>query len=509
MPQRRVLFLGSARLTACRIDGRKVETEGRFTADEAGLAAFAAYLAGQRNSLFMLLVDVAEEGFQLEEIPFSRGKDRGAIIRRKLGQYFYGTPFALAASQGRVKTGRRDERLLMMALTQPQQLESWLAVLRAANAILAGIYSLPQIIPRLLPADAPEQLLLITQTQSGLRQTFFAGRQLRFSRLTPLATGSDEESSIATVLEAGKMHQYLTSQRLIERNRPLATRVLAHPSHSAALRERCRDSNELRFEIIDLPHEAKRIGMDCHCTDSRAEMLFCHMLAKKPPAEQFAPAAERRFYQLWQIRFGIKAAAAIVLVAGLLFAAREGLRIVQRQADIEQIRQQTLIDQRRYDDTLRSLPKIPLGTDDLRALTERHDQVARRAVGPAPLLAQLSRSLDAFPGIFIERIEWEVAEQIEKPAAGASRAPVPPSMASGPYAQVTAIARLPIGMAGDQRGQLALVADFTKHLGEAPNTLADILQPPVDTQSGKTLKSSEETGTPEAPRFSFRLTRKL
>jgi predicted NBD/HSP70 family sugar kinase len=64
-------------------------------------------------------------------------------------------------------------------------------------------------------------------------------------------------------------------------------------------------------------------------------------------------------------------------------------------------------------------------------------------------------------------------------------------------------------MVGDNRGQLSLVADFAKHLGAAPDTLVTVLQPPVDTQSGKTLKSGDENSMQEAPRFSFRLTRKL
>ena len=82
-------------------------------------------------------------------------------------------------------------------------------------------------------------------------------------------------------------------------------------------------------------------------------------------------------------------------------------------------------------------------------------------------------------------------------------------MMKGPYAQLVVLAQLPLSMAGNQRGQLTLVADFTKPLAAAPDTLVTILQPPVDTQSGKTLKSGEENRTAEAPKFTFRLTRKL
>lgn len=507
MPQRRVLFLDTSHLSAYRVGGGKVEREGSFVADAAGLQAFAAYLAHHRRSLFMLLADVVEEGFQLEDIPYSSGKDRIAIIKRKLAQFFYGTPLSVARSQGRLKAGRRDERLLLMALTQPQQFEPWLDALRTAHANLVGIYTVAQLVPVLLPANAPSQQLIITQTRSGLRQSFFVDRQLRFSRLTPLATGSSQESAVATSIETAKMHQYLSSQRLIDRDRPLATRVLVHPAQLAALRDRCRDSAILRFEFADLLQEEKRTGLHTPIADSQADMLFCHLLAKSAPADQFARSAERRFYRLWQTRFALRSASAVIIAGGLLFAAKLGLDMFGLQESTEQMHQQTRIDQQRYDAALQALPKIPLSTADLRALVDRYNGVAKRAQGPAPLLAQLSHSLDAFPGIAIESLEWKIVEQPEPLPPG--QPPALPGMTRGPYAQAHVFARLPIGMVGDQRGQLNLVGDFTKHLGNSPDTQVVILQPPVDTQSGKTLKSGDERSTPEAPAFSFRLIRKL
>lgn len=511
MPQRRILYLDHAGLSAYRIGGNSVDAEGTFVNDEAGLQAFGNYLKNHRRSIFMLLADIAEEGFQFEEIPYSSGKDRAAIIKRKLGQNFYGTSFALALSQGRQKTGRRDEQVLLLALTRPQAIDPWLVPLRENQAILSGVYSLPQVIPQLLPKDAPPQELLLVRTRGGLRQAFFANRQLRLSRQTSLVTDSVEESAIATVLEAGKMHQYLASQRLIERNKPLNIRVLVHPAETAAMRERCRDTNELRFELVDLLLEAKQAGLRSPPTDSQTELLFCHLLAKKTPAEQFAPDTERQFFQLWRTRFALAAISTVILVGGLLFTGKQGLEVMRTRDSVDQIKQQTRADQQRYDSALQALPKIPISTADLGALVGRYDEVQKRALGPAPLLGQLSQSLDAFPTINLERIEWKITEALDPPPPAGSPAPPPPpaEMASGPYAQLVAVAHLPIGMAGNQRGQLSLVADFVKHLAATPNTLAVVVQPPVDTQSGKTLRSGEEKQSAEAPRFIFKLTRKL
>ncbi len=516
MPQRRVLFFDNSRLTAYRVHSGAVLHEASFAGDEAGLAAFGDYLASHRRSLFMVLADAAEETFQTEDIPHSTGKDRQAILRRKLAQHFYGTPYSLAVSQGRLKSGRRDERMLLMALTQPQHLEPWIATLRARKAILAGVYSLPQTIASLLPGKPAGQLLLLTLTRAGLRQTFFDAGQMRFSRLTPLIHDSADTSAIAAASEAVKMHQYLASQRLIQRDKPLTTRVLVHPAEAAAMRARCLSNSSLHFEVADLLEAARRAGLRVALTNSQADMLFCHLLVKKTPTDQFAPPEELDFYRLWQTRFGLKAAGALVLVGGLLFSANHGLDILKLQGDAEQARQQSDANQAQYMAKMQALPKIPLSTDDLRTLIGRYDQVALRAQGPAPLLTQISQSLDAFPAISIDRIEWGITEQIApanaNPAGVAPaqpQVPVPPHLMSGPYTQGTVTARLPISMVGDNRGQLSLVADFVKHLGQAPNTLVTVMQPPVDTQSGKTLKSGDERAIPEAPKFIFRVTRKL
>lgn len=514
MPQRRVLFLDNARLAAYWVQRGEVLHEASFAADEAGLAAFGAYLAEHRRSLFLLLADTTEESYQTEDIPYTTGKDRQAILRRKLAQHFYGTPYALAQSQGRLKTGRRDERLLLMALTQPQHLEPWLAEFRHSQAVLAGIYVLPQTLGALLPAKSPARVLLLTLTHAGLRQTFFETGHIRFSRLTPLIHDTTDAVAFAAASEAVKMHQYLASQRLIERDQPLATLLLAHPVDVPAIRTHCHSNANLRFEILDLPGSSRRAGLRTPLTSSRADALFCHLLIKQTPAEQFAPAEELGYYRLWQARFGLRLAGAIVLAGGVLFAANRGLDILKLQDETEQAHLQARLNQERYAAMLQALPSIPISPDDLRLLIDRYDQLVLRAQGPAPLLAQISRSLDVFQAIAIDKIEWSIVEQMP-PIAADSQAyadgkVIPaPQQVHGLYAQAQIVARLPLVMVGDRRGQLALVGDFMKHLSSQPDTMAILIQPPIDTQSGKTLKSGDEKGIPEAPRFVFRIIRHL
>lgn len=515
MPQRRILVLNNARLAAYRVQRGEVLHEASFAADEAGLAAFGAYLAEYRRSLFMLLADTTEESYQIEDIPYTTGRDRQAIIRRKLVQHFYGTPYAIAQSQGRLKTGRRDERLLLMALTHPQHLEPWLAEFRRSQAMLAGIYVLPQTVGALLPAKSPVRVLLLTLTHAGLRQTFFDAGRMRFSRLTPLIHDATDAAAFAAASEAVKMYQYLASQRLIDRDQPLTTLVLAHTADVPAIRAHCQNTASLRFEILDLLESARRVGLRTPLASSQADALFCHLLVKQTPTEQFAPAEELGYYRLWQARFGLRLASAIILAGGVLFAANRGLDILELKDGAEQARFEARLNQERYAAMLQALPRIPINPDDLRLLIDRYDELTLRAQGPAPLLAQISHALDVFPTIGIEKIEWRIVELMPPIAADSQTyavgkaVPAPQQGQGGPYAQASIVARLPLAKVGDQRGQLTLVTDFMKHLSSQPETMAILIQPPLDTQSGKTLKSGDERGTPEAPRFVFHVVRKL
>lgn len=516
MPARRLLFLDASRLTAHHWHSGHLTGEGAFAADEAGLAAFGEYLARHRGSIFYLLADVAEEGFQLEDVPFVQGRDRIALIKRKLGQYFYGTPLAVALSLGRAKEGRRDEKMLFAALTRPQHFEAWLAALRQAESQLAGIYSVPQTLPALAkePAKAHHQLLLVTVSHGGLRQSFLQDGRLHFSRLTPLATDTTDEMAIAANIESGKMFHYLAGQRLIARGAPLPTLILAHPSQQAAFRARCLDTDELRFEYLDTGGESHRHGLKSAPTDSHAEALFLHLLVTALPERQFAPSAERRFFRLWQARFALTSAGLVVLAGCLLFAAKQAVDYFGITGRVAGMQAQMEGDQRRYESAMQALPKIPLTTENLRALIGRYDEVAKRAVGPEPLYVLLSRALRDAPKVDIDKLDWRIANSPDEGAPGAAGKAPPAALASqaqgGPYAVVDVYGVLPVSMVTDHRAQLETVNGFADRLRAEAGVQVKVLSMPFEIESGKSLKSGgEATAAAEAPKFSLRVVRKL
>ena len=134
MTTRRLLYLTAQQLIACRWQPGLLAKDDLFANNGAGRQRFAAYLASHANDVFVMVADLAEEGFQVETIPYLRGADRKTVIARKLGQSFFTAPLTAAQSLGHARSARKDERLLLTALTNREFLQPWLDALARAFA---------------------------------------------------------------------------------------------------------------------------------------------------------------------------------------------------------------------------------------------------------------------------------------------------------------------------------------------------------------------------------------
>lgn len=517
MPQRRLLYLTASRLVASHWSAGTLHEEARFAPDSEGLAAFASHLARHRHSLFYLMADIAEEGFLIEMLPYTQGADRRALLARKLGQYFFGSPLAAAVSYGREKTGRRDEKFLFTALTRPQLFEPWLAALHAAEAQLAGVYSLPLLGNALLAKIATPQArcLLMTLTQSGIRQSYFEYGQIKFSRLTPLAASGAEQIAGNCAAEAEKIYQYLLGQRLISRGTPLPVIALAHPAELGVFREHLKNTEDLLIDLRDLHGASAACGLKSLPQDSSSEAVFLHLLAQSPPREQFAQQEERRFYRLWQIRSGLKRAGAAALIGCLLYLGHQMVQVFELRSATATLQQEANIDQQKYAAIQKTFPPMPTSTENLRAVINRFEDLEKRSAMPEPLYLAISRALGELPRVDLERILWQLStnpDEGSQPAANERLSATAPADKGVGAMYATAIIHglLPTSMVADQRSQLDTVNAFALALQRDASLKVSIRRMPFDIESGKSLKS---TGDAEAaasqPRFIIHISRKL
>jgi hypothetical protein len=524
MAAKRILLLDGPLLTAHYWNAGHIKVEGEFSPEPVGLEALAAYLKKHRTSIFYLLADIAEEGFQLEDLPYVQGGDRNALLQRRLGQYYYNTPLSAAISLGRAPTGRRDEKILFAALTRIETFAPWLDTLRAAEANLAGVYSVPLVLAgcfnQLLGEGGP--VLLVTLSRGGVRQSFFDQGKLHFSRLSPLATKNLEEVARTSASDSAKIYQYLLAQRQIPRGTPLRTVVMAHATQTPVLEEFCRSSSEIVFEFFDIATAARKQGLKDLPVDSNADDVFIHGLATRTPSQQFAPAADTRFHKLWRIRFALTSTAWLILAGCLLYAGKTALNLFELNDSISATRSITNSDTQRYNALIDSLPKVGISPDNLRALIGRIDTLQKRTPAMEPLLTHLSLALNDYPRIELVNISWKIANSLDtggkvaadaRGAAGA--APAAPAAPASPPAGVWSVieisARLPLGMISDQRAQVNLIESFAARLRD-PQTDVRILSRPFDIESDKPLKSAGEKSEAQlvdAPKFALRISRSM
>lgn len=511
MPTRRLLFLGAPHLHAYLWRNGEVLHEAAFPNDGTGHQAFAEYLQGKQRDHFYVLADVADESFLHEDLPFVRGKDAKALRQRKLEQYFFGTPFSLAQSQGRAAEGRRDEKLMFAALTRPQQIEPWLAIMQEADVALTGLYSVPFVLPALLGEQiaARDRFVLITLTHGGLRQTYFHNGAIRLSRLTPLATPTVEEAAVNAAAETTKIHQYLVSQRLLARRETLDVLWLADARQFSDLRRACADTDELRFELCDLATLARTHRLRTSLDGLYADALLLHVLVKRRPTVQFAPAGYRRSFRRWQTRTGINIAAALILLAGVLFSARMTFDSYVLNEKTNEANLAETAERLRYDALMASLPPVPTTPDDLRALSARWNELKTGSPRLVDTLAVISQALQQVPSVELDRIDWRLAGSPD----GNDKANGMQAQSGGQTYIVADIAsHLPAGGPPDQRAQLGLIDRFQAELRQSPGSEVRPLQLPFDVQSDKSLKGTglegNKTGQ-EKLNFSIRYVRKV
>ncbi|MCX7156467.1 MAG: hypothetical protein NTW45_08505 [Rhodocyclales bacterium] len=519
MAAKRILLLDGPFLTAYHWSAGHIKVEGEFSHEPVGLEALAAYLNKNRSSLFYLLADIPEEGFQLEELPYVQGGDRNALLQRRLVQYYYNTPLSAAISLGRSPVGRRDEKLLFAALTRIETFTPWLDTLREAETILVGVYSVPLVLagcaPQLMGQSGP--VLFVSLTRGGVRQSFFDQGKLHFSRLSQLATHSLDEIGRTSADDSAKIFQYLVAQRQIPRGAALRTMVLAHPGQIPALQGFCRNTAELQFEFIDLVATARQQKLKDVPADSNADNLFIHCLATKTPAQQFAPARERRFHNLWQVRFALTSAAWVILAGCLLFAGKTALNLYDLRDTTEATKALTASDTQRYNAILEGLPKISITPDNLRALSGRFEALQKRTPAMEPLLIHVSQALNDNPRIELTQLTWkivdhlDVGEKAQKDAKQAAGAATPAAAAAAGWVTVEIHAQLPLGLVSDQRAQIELIESFAERL-RASQTDVRVLRRPFDIESDKPLRSTGKDGEAQpadVPKFAVRIARPL
>jgi hypothetical protein len=531
MLTKHLLYLTNQQLTAVLWrNGRALESRA-FNHEEAGRREFALYLATRTSFPVYLLADLIEEDFRLDTVPHVGGRDRKALLARKLQQLYRASPFRYAEIQGRESTGRRDDRVLYTAMTNSELLDPLLGVLRTNRAPLVGIYSAPLLSEQLLKdlSVSGRQTLLVTQHEmGGLRQTYFQDGHAKFSRMIPLRDA--RYSRPRTVAdEIRKTWQYLGSLSYFERDEALRVVVVSDHDDETRLRTDLLSGGALEYQFYPMAEAATKSRLKGTPVGSDAVPLLLHVLAEGETKNHFATPELMHYGYLWRAKVLLYAASAMILAGTGLAAAANWFdpdslakRIYQSRALTDQINRQT-------QDVVAAFPASPVAAESLRATVKFYRAAIADAPALEPFMLRLSRVLDAFPGVHLQQIVWSASldpnaaprftptvrasdtgsvrstrQVITTPAASTRAAP---AQGGEGYYQTAVLEGSVEPFANDYRAALNVVNSMSLALAKLPGARVSPITLPLDTGSDAVLQgTSASTTQPAAANFALQIT---
>lgn len=409
MADKLLFFLGSEWLSVYPSKrGQFLEGEQqRFANDVSGHAALASLLKKYPKATCYLLADLVEEDFRSESVPHVSGKDRKDIVDRKFEQFYRNTPFRHAQILYREQDGRRDDVTLFSALTNPDLVSPWLDIMLEHEASIAGIYSVPLISKQLVSHIPSSHLLLISwQKYSGLREIFYRDGHISFSRLTPLIDTDVIAKSLQ--IELNRTYKYLSSLSLLPVDQPLDVCIICSKDDKNKLQEILQDSDNIRYIIEDIDLLTDRIGLKTEFTDSDATPLLLHLLARRPPVNQYAIADYTHFHDLWKAKSLLKisvATAAIICVAWSSMNLWETSGLHQ---DIKSINTMKASIKAQESKIEADYPRFPVSVDRMKAGVSVIQKHSASALSPKQFLIKISQKLESFPMIRLNSLSWRV-----------------------------------------------------------------------------------------------------
>lgn len=503
---KRLFYFSGYRLTVFHWTRGRFDGSYYFNPDEKGREEFRKYLTEAPNVPARLLVDVIEEDFRIETIPHLLGNDRKAVIKRLNDRYHRGSrQYTYYEHQRREKTGRKDDVVLLSALTNVELIQPWLDLFRKYDVPICGIWSLPHVSRKVLgriDAKHGHVLLISQQVSSNVRQTYFHDGKLITSRSATL--NPDEDSYGRFLLEEiDQTARFLTNKRFIGFDEILHIHIIASDEHLPSIQDECR-STPLRQVIVHRLAEVEKKVDTQGISGPFGNGIFAQLCMEDRRgghygnAEDFAACNLHRIGQLFQ---NSAIAMVVLTVLFMVFLFIDGERLKDEAVIFQQ---QARVINTQYQQQLQSMearlavaPVMKSTVDIVRLLQQR------KPISPQAFMIEISKTLSGndLSLIRITGIEWSLSQVHDEEEGGNN-----PVQDGGLPMQLQST---PLVHHGLIRGRVPLSADNIRQAVDQVDRFADILRErkdvsavkitrlPIDVRSTSNL--TLETGA-EAPK---------
>jgi hypothetical protein len=527
---KRLFYFTGYRLSVMHWNGKKLVGNISFEPTEEGLDEFRRYLQQTANISSKFLVDVIEEDFRNETIPHVGSKDRKSVINRLIDRYYRSSEsFCYSEVIGREKTGRKDDIVLLGAMTNPQLIQPWLAIIDECEIALSGIWTLPIIsksLLRTLNASAGVVLLVSQQVNSNVRQTLFRNGKLVSSRQSIINQDIDDISEIGKLAapEVERTIEFLRAQNLVAQDEVINLHILGADEQLQSLQQFFKSDERQSVTIHSVTKLHEKLGL--HVADNIASTpsvskkmfsnyLFSWLCLNKvvSPSHYGARQLFNRYYNKLAA-MALYAASLLVAITAVMLTEANISDAMEYEKSIVLLAQEEKQYKQLYASKFEDFEEVFANAGVMNAAVDLADRISKNSkTSPLDFLIGLSDILakDDNRNVQIDKIEWK-AINVDAKSSKVQKANFTGKQPVKHDAVVTGRIDVP---EDDYRGSVEHIEQIIDYLEENSRVeKVAVLRMPVDLRSES--KFSSESGidvNPASSRdtsgtFSFKITMK-
>ncbi len=419
----RLFYFTGYRLSVLHWKGKELVGSSSFEPTESGLEKFRSYLSQTENLSGKFLVDVIEEDFRSEKIPHVGARDRAAVINRLLDRFYRSSKqYSYSEVIGREKAGRKDDIVLLGAMTNPQLIQPWITILDECEVPLSGIWTLPLISKKILKtikASSGVVLLVSQQVNSNVRQTLFRDGKLISSRQSIINQDINDISGIGELAapEVNRTITFLRTQGLVGEGEQINLHILSADEQLLSLQRSFKNGEHQTVSIHPITEIQKKLGLK-GVSEKFSDGIFAWFCADQSlTASHYG---ERHSFSRYHNRLAATAlyvASLLVVINGVLLTEANISDAIEYEKSITLLKQEEDNYKQLYSKKFEDFEEVFQNAGVMNSAVELAAQIKHNSnTSPLDFLISLSKVLsqDGAIDILIDKIEWQAVNIDEK-----------------------------------------------------------------------------------------------
>ena len=416
MIMKRLFYFTGYRLTVLHYRRKQLVGSISFEPTEKGLDDFRAYLLQTGDITSKFLVDVIEEDFRKEKIPHVGGKDRKAVVSRLIDRFYRSSQeYCYSEVIGREKSGRKDDVVLIGAITNPQLIQPWISIIDDCEVTLSGIWSLPLVSKKLLKtikATSGNVLLVSQQVNSNVRQTLFKDGLLIASRQSIVNQDINDISGIGELAlpEVNRTIEFMRIQNLVSPNEVINLHILGSDEQIESLRRSFKENEGQTVTIHNIKDILSGFGLN-RTDDKFSDGLFSWLCINQGlSASHYGVSKTFNRYYNALVAKALYIASLLALMFGVLSTQSNLTSAMEFEKSIMLIKSEESSYKSLYDEKFKEFEQVFENAGVMNSAVELAERIKiNSATSPLDFMIKLSDILSENydDTLHIDKIEWQ------------------------------------------------------------------------------------------------------